>query len=62
MVTVKRHKVENKVYRLANLGYALGYAIQIRNKSGRSYQTVEYLGWITEAEARTFFDKYIVKE
>ena len=62
MITVKRHKIGNEVYRLANLGYALGYAIQIRNKSGRSYHTIEHLGWVTEADARAFFNKYVTKE
>ncbi len=57
--TVLKHKdeVSGEVYRLANRGYALGYAIEKRR--GNNYITIEDLGWVTEANARAFFHKYM---
>lgn len=54
--TVVRRKVNGQTYRLANLGYARGFAIQILQ--GKSYQTVEHLGWVTERDARAFFHEF----
>lgn len=55
-LTVISEIVDGHRFRLAYLGYARGYIIQI--KQGKSYQTVEELGWLNEADARAFFHKF----
>ncbi len=58
--TVMRKKAEGKMYRLANLGYAMGYAIQVAE--GKGYYTIGSLGWVNEKEARAEFKKFLGEE
>ena len=55
--TVKRAHVKGNTYRLANLGYARGFAIQVLR--GRNYQIVLPLGWLDAAAARAYFNHFI---
>ncbi len=58
--TVMRSKMEGKMYRLANLGYALGYAIQVAE--GKGYYTIGMLGWVNEKDAKAEFKKFLGEE
>jgi len=58
VITVKRQKIGDTVYRLANLSYAQGYAVQVLDKSGKRYRTIDYLGWVHEDDAREHFNKF----
>ena len=58
--TVDKRQVKNETYRLANLGYARGFAIQIAK--GKSYYTIDYLGWVDAASARAYFYQFIEKK
>ena len=56
MRTVIRKKVGNEVFRLANISWAQGFAIQVLR--GKSYRTIHHLGWHDEKDARVIFEDF----